>query len=196
MSSTQVSIEPTSAAPASEATQKETNNVIASENVVGDTIAACPCANFDPSHWDQQKITWYHKAFVKETTWCCWYMPLNYGGALRRAEAKLKDAHAHNPDRVRLSTLTSPWYTHLYVSVDDDDKDIIPDSEMVHMTGTFLTKVFEGPYSDFGKWLEEFKTLLEGQPHMAHCMYAYYATCPGCAKKYGKNYVVLFAKVA
>jgi hypothetical protein len=26
-------------------------------------------------------------------------------------------------------------------------------------------------------------------------LYCYYTTCPKCAKKYGKNYVVLLAKV-
>jgi len=66
---------------------------------------------------------------------------------------------------------------------------------MASISGTFLTKVFEGPYQNVGKWVEEMKGYVKGKGKNLKKMYFSYTTCPNCAKAYGKNYVVLFAQV-
>jgi hypothetical protein len=66
---------------------------------------------------------------------------------------------------------------------------------MAQISGTFLTKVFEGPYRDAGKWMERMKAYAALRQRKVDKIYLGYATCPKCAKAYGKNYVVLFARL-
>jgi hypothetical protein len=66
---------------------------------------------------------------------------------------------------------------------------------MERISGTFLTKVFEGPYRDSGKWVKEMKGHVQGQGKELKDFYSFYTTCPACAKYYGKNYTVLLARI-
>jgi len=101
-----------------------------------------------------------------------------------------------------LADMKNPFVSRIYLSVTKDD---VPGAEVVKLSGTFLTKVFEGPYSNFGTWIKEMKDYVRKergaqksgeQFDIDSCdMYAFYATCPKCAKKYGKNFTVLFVKV-
>ena len=71
----------------------------------------------------------------------------------------------------------------------------VDDGEMVAISGTFLTKVFEGPYKDAGKWYKQMDEFVKSKGKEPQKIYSYYTTCPKCAKTYGKNYTVLVAKV-
>jgi hypothetical protein len=66
---------------------------------------------------------------------------------------------------------------------------------MERMSGTFLTKVFEGPYRNARKWMNEMKAYVASKGKQIKRMYFFYTTCPKCAKVYGKNYTVLLAMV-
>jgi hypothetical protein len=66
---------------------------------------------------------------------------------------------------------------------------------MAKLTGTFLTKVFEGPYHNAGKWAVEMKDYVKRKNKTLKKIFFSYTTCPNCAKAYGKNYVVLFAQI-
>jgi hypothetical protein len=66
---------------------------------------------------------------------------------------------------------------------------------MVTLTGHYLTKVFEGPYRDAGKWAQEMKRFVSSKGKHLRKLYFFYTTCPKCAKQFGKNYVVAFAEV-
>ncbi|MHB8972977.1 MAG: hydrolase [Pirellulaceae bacterium] len=46
-----------------------------------------------------------------------------------------------------------------------------------------------------GKWVREMQTYVDSQHRELQTLYFFYTTCPKCAKHYGKNYVVAFAKV-
>ena len=71
----------------------------------------------------------------------------------------------------------------------------VPGADMVHLSGDFLTKVFEGPFSDVPKWLDELEQyVIDHGEHVAK-IYFFYTTCPRCAKVYGHNYVVGFAEL-
>ena len=59
-----------------------------------------------------------------------------------------------------------------------------------------MTKVFAGPYRDAGKWEQHIGEHVRAQGHEVKQLYYFYATCPRCAKRFGKNQVVLFAQVA
>jgi hypothetical protein len=63
------------------------------------------------------------------------------------------------------------------------------------VSGTFLTKVFEGPFRSAPRWVEQLRDYVATRGMKLEKLYFGYTTCPKCAKAYGKNYVVLFAKV-
>jgi hypothetical protein len=65
---------------------------------------------------------------------------------------------------------------------------------MASISGTFLSKVFEGPFRDMRKWTEEMKNFVQSKDKAIEKLYFFYTTCPKCAKKYGKNYVVILAQ--
>ena len=66
---------------------------------------------------------------------------------------------------------------------------------MTEISGAFLAKVFEGPYRNMRQWIEEMKQYTSSKEKESTQLYFYYTTCPKCAKKLGKNYVVILAKV-
>jgi hypothetical protein len=71
----------------------------------------------------------------------------------------------------------------------DVSKDI-NQANMATLSGTFLSKVFEGSYKNMGKWIKEMHAYVAGKGTETKKLWFYYTTCPKCAKKYGKNYVV------
>ena len=155
------------------------------------------CEEFDPSLWDEKEIVWKDKPFLKESTWCFFYIPLNFSGAMTRANRKIEDVGAAVPSKefVLFSDMISRWSTRIYLSV---SKDTIPGANIVKLSGTYVTKVFEGPYKDFDKWIKDMQTYVKKEKGLdvEGCdMYAQYGTCPKCAKKYGKNFVVALAKI-
>jgi hypothetical protein len=54
--------------------------------------------------------------------------------------------------------------------------------------------VYEGPFKDTGKWCKDFERFAKEKAFAINTWYMWYTTCPKCAKKYGKNYVVVLAR--
>jgi hypothetical protein len=71
----------------------------------------------------------------------------------------------------------------------------IPGANMVRMTGTFYSRVFDGPYNAVPKWIRQLKADAAARGVRFDDYFFYFTTCPTCAKEYGHNYVVAFAKV-
>jgi len=163
------------------------------------------CPKFDPSSYTSddgnksyKEITWNEKPFVKDGTWCFYYVPLAFGRAMTRALKKIQNAEAEVEPRSELMVLSdchSPWYSNIFLSVAEDKE--VEGAEVEKISGTFLAKSFEGDYSNMGKWIKEMETLLkETATKDLKSFYLYYPTCPKCAKKYGENYVVIMADVS
>lgn len=149
------------------------------------------CPKFDPEPWDGKTMNWENKRFIKGKVLTFFFMPINFGGVITKLMAKVDKAGATVPDWLCLSDDTSKFNMDIYVAVDRE----IPDAENVAISGKFLSKVYEGPYQDTGKWCEDFKTYAKGKGLNIKKWYMWYTTCPKCAKKYGKNYVVVIAEV-
>ena len=149
------------------------------------------CPKFNPEPWDEKEITFKDKLFIKDHVTSFFHIPLNFGKVMVRNMEKIKTADALEPEPVLLSDEKSLWGADIYIAVSKD----VPEAEMVKISGTFLTKVFEGPYKDIRKWVEEMKAWLESKAAKMKKMYFFYTTCPKCAKYYGKNYVVILAQV-
>lgn len=149
------------------------------------------CPRFNPEPWDDKVITWKDKRFVKDRVTSIFHIPLNYGAVMVRNDKAIRAAGASTESGMVLTDENSLWGADLYFEVSKD----LPDAKMGTLSGTFLAKVFEGPYRDIKKWIGEMKEYVEKKGKNVNKMYFYYTTCPKCAKKYGKNYVVILAKV-
>jgi len=166
------------------------------------------CPRFDPEPWDGKEHVWQDKLFLKDHVTSFLHIPLNFGKVIVRDMEKIQKADALTPEPLMLSDERSSWGSDVYIAVTKD----VPGAEMARISGTFLTKVFEGPFKDTGKWMKEMETFIsrhlsstkeggippeagKSRGKEAKKIYCYYTTCPGCAKHYGKNYVVLVAQV-
>ena len=149
------------------------------------------CPTFDPAPWDGKEIRWQDKRFVKDRVTSVLHIPLNFGAVMKRNMNRIGAAGAVSDTNVTLSDETSLWGADVYIEVAKD----IPGANMASISGTFLCKVFEGPYRNMRKWIEEMKTFVQRKGRSLHKLYFFYTTCPKCAKKYGKNYVAILAQV-
>jgi hypothetical protein len=114
------------------------------------------------------------------------------GPIVMKDMAAIEQAHAAVDHPLMLSDDSSRWGVELYFEV----KGLVPQASMAYVSGTFLTKVFEGPFRNAGQWARDMKRYVAARGRQLERLYFGYTTCPKCAKAYGKNYVVLFAKVS
>ena len=149
------------------------------------------CPKFNPEPWDEKEVTFQDKLFVKDRVTSLFHIPLNFGKVMVRNMEKIQAANAVAPEPVVLSDEKSLWGADVYIAVSKD----VPGAEMTKISGTFLTKVFEGPYKDIREWIEEMKAYVESKAKEMKKMYFFYTTCPKCAQVYGKNYIVILAQV-
>jgi len=110
---------------------------------------------------------------------------------MKRNVRAIEAADAKAENMIVLADENSLWGADVYIEVSKD----IPGANMAIISGTFVSKVFEGPYRNVRKWIEEMKRFVAAKGKHVRKLYFYYTTCPKCAKKYGKNYVVILAQV-
>lgn len=149
------------------------------------------CPRFNPELWDEKEIKWKDKLFLRDHVWCFFHIPLNFGEVITRNMAKIEKAKAFPPDAIVLTKDDSLWRSEMYLSINHK----IPETKTETISGTFLTKVFEGSYKNIGNWIKEMKKFVESKGEEIEKLYFNYTTCPKCAKFYGKNYTVIFAKI-
>jgi len=148
------------------------------------------CKRFDPARFEGKEVNWNNKPFVKDHVTSFLHIPLNMGKKITK-NMKLIDAAGAQGEQLMLTDEKSLWGSDVYIDVAKD----VPGAMMSSLSGTFLTKVFEGPYSNVGKWAKEMEEFVRSKGQTLKKLYFSYTTCPKCAKAYGKNYVILFAQV-
>jgi len=149
------------------------------------------CRRFDPSPWQDQEITWKDEPFVQDHVRSVFHVPLRFGKHVIDNQALIEAWDAVPAVPLMLSDEKSPWGADLYIRVAKP----VPGARMTTLSGTFLTRVYEGPYRDAPKWAANMQSFVQARGKKLEKLYFAYTTCPACAKAYGKNYVVLFAKV-
>jgi hypothetical protein len=159
------------------------------KGMTSDADVCCP--QFHPETWDEQEVTWENKKFVKDRVRSILHVPLNFGSVMIRNMGLIEAADAKPEEVIVLADENSLWGADVYIDVAKD----VPNARMATISGTFLTKVFEGPYKNIKTWIGEMTDYVKSQGQEVKKLYFYYTTCPKCAKKYGKNYVVLLAQV-
>ena len=149
------------------------------------------CPKFDPKTYDNKTVVWNKKMFVKKKVISFFHIPLNFGTVIKNIHKEIEEAKAGTKIPIVLSDEKSPFYSNVYVST----KKAISKELDVRVSGKFMTKVFEGPYKNMGKWTKEMNEYVKQHGRVVKQMYYYFTTCPECAKTYGKNYIVLFAEI-
>lgn len=149
------------------------------------------CPPFEPVKWDDVIIEWNSKKFIKDKVCTVYYMPINFGVAMRRLDSKVRGANANVPDWLCLSDHTSKWNMDVYLAIDKE----VPGTENVELSGKFYSKVYEGKFSETAKWCKDFEKRAKLKDLNIKKWYMWYTTCPKCAKRYGKNYVAIIGFV-
>ncbi|MDD5040493.1 MAG: hypothetical protein PHY34_05085 [Patescibacteria group bacterium] len=150
------------------------------------------CPRFDPAPWDSKTFEWQNKKFIKDRVCTAFNVPINFGKVVTRMNAKIDASGAKALDWMSLSDHTSKWNMDLYIAVDKE----VTGAENVTLSGKYLSKVYEGDFRDTGKWCKDFEAYAKQQGYNdIKKWYMWYTTCPKCAKKYGKNYVVIMGQI-
>ncbi|MGE5605853.1 MAG: hydrolase [Bacteroidota bacterium] len=153
------------------------------------------CPKFDTTPWDEKTHQWQEKLSIKDTIPQIFHIPLP--GSINRTISRMWEraqqagATPDLKDFLILAYDPSPWKCEYYLSVTKE----VPGAVNVKLTGTFLSKVFDGPYQDVPKWLKVMDTYVTSKGESIQKYYFYFTTCPKCAKIHGHNYVVAFAQV-
>lgn len=152
------------------------------------------CPEFDVAKYQNKEHVWKNKPFVKVYVNQILHMPLNMGKVITETYTKITEAKSEVQveDFLMLAYDPSPWKSELYFTVMKD----VPGLESTTLSGTFVSKVFDGPYNAVPQWIKEFDEYLDKKNQKASKYYFHYAYCPKCSKKYGHNYVVAFAQIA
>ena len=85
----------------------------------------------------------------------------------------------------------SPFRSEIYYSVAQE----VSGANNTSLSGTYFAGVFEGPYNSVPKHMKAMDKHLASQNLKAKDYYVHYAYCPKCARKFGHNYMILFAEV-
>jgi len=152
----------------------------------------CPVPNV--ADWDKAILEFSHEPFVRMCTRSVLFMPLNMGRVMTALNEVAQRADVLMPPErgMILSRDVSPWRAeHLYAVSEP-----VPGADNVELSGTFLSRVFEGPYREAGRWHRALLDYASAQGRAPQDVYFFYTTCPKCAKHYGVNYVVGLVSVA
>ena len=71
----------------------------------------------------------------------------------------------------------------------------VPGADNIELSGTFMAKVYDGPFKAVPRFMKEMKSYVKSQEKEVKDYYVHYAYCPKCALKSGHNYMVFFAKI-
>ncbi len=162
-------------------------NVVPRLDASINTTGCCP--KFNPEGWDGAEVHFRDKPVVRARTRSLMHLPLNMGKVFGRVQAHLRQADVEA--QAVLTDELSPWQEEHLFAVEKP----VPGEEMGTLSGDFVTKVFEGPYSAAKRWHGALREISRAHGKPDGRAFFFYTTCPKCAKAYGKNFVVGFAEV-
>ena len=116
---------------------------------------------------------------------------MNFGYVMTKLIKRFDEVGVEVPDYLCLSDHTSRWKMDIYLETDR----IIPGLNNTELTGKYFSKVYEGPFKNTGEWCKDYKEAAVSKGLTIKKWYMWYTVCPKCAKKYGKNYVVIIGEI-
>lgn len=152
------------------------------------------CPEVDLSRFQNKTHIWKDKLFLKDEVAQLLHFPLNMGSVVKRMFAKIEKAKAapDNKDFLMLCYDPSPWKSEIYMTTTKN----VPDGQMAKITGTFISRVYDGPYNAVPNWIKDMDKYVADKGETVKKYYFHFAYCPKCAKKYGHNYCVAFGQTA
>lgn len=153
------------------------------------------CPKFNPKKWDKRIHKWKNKLFIKESMPTFFHIPFPW--IISKKIIKLcKMAEDAKVELAPLDALllfhdSSAFKSEIYLSV----KKTIKGAKNISVSSTFFSRAFEGPYSSVPKFMKQMYMELKEKKLVVKDYYIHYAYCPKCAKKFGTNYIVIFAKI-
>lgn len=154
------------------------------------------CPKFNVDKWDKKTLEWNNKKFIKDSMPEIFHMPFPsmIDKKITRMWKSIEDSKAasiNKEDTLILFRDPTPFKGEIYISVEKD----VPKEENINISGTFISRVFDGGYNDIPRFIKEMNEYLKEDNKVAKDYYIHYAYCPKCAVKYGHNYMIIFAKV-
>ena len=154
------------------------------------------CPEFKVDKWDGKTFKWKNKCFIKETIPTFFHMPFPpmIGKKVTKMWKLIQDGKAQPPkeDWLLLFYDPSAFKSEIYMGCTKPVKN----ANNTTISGTFMAKVFDGPYNAIPKFIKETNSYLSKKEKKAKKYYVHYAYCPKCSKKFGHNYMILFAEVS
>jgi len=154
------------------------------------------CPEFSKEKWDRKTFSWDQKRFIKESMPAFFHMPFppliskkmkKMCDLAERSEADIPDIS----DALVLFHDPSAFRSEIYYSVTRE----VEGANNTNLSGTYAARVFDGPYNAVPKYIKEMEDYLSKEDQEAKDYFVHYAYCPKCSKKFGHNYMILFARV-
>ena len=145
---------------------------------------------FNAALWDENIFEWKRKNLSK-TRYLQFFTPEIFGSVLKKPDKQIRNKNAVIPDNTGISDHTLKLNMDIYIAVDKE----IPGGQNTTMSGTFVSKFTKDhpviPKSGTKISLRVAKL----RDIKTDKIFMWFTTCPKCAKKYGKNYVVFWLKL-
>ncbi len=154
------------------------------------------CPEFKPEKWDKKGWVWDQKKFVTDSLPTLFHMPFPpmIGRKITRMWKAVEGSGAaalDKEDSLVLFRDPSAFRSEIYISVEKD----VPGECNVAISGNFVSRVFDGGYNAVPGFIKAMDQYLAELGKKAKDYYVHYAYCPKCARKFGHNYLILFAQV-
>ncbi|MFC2089555.1 hydrolase [Bacteroidota bacterium] len=154
------------------------------------------CPKFETAKWDNKTFSWNKKPFIKESLPTFFHMPFPpaIGKRMKKMYDLVDKAQANFSDLSDALVLfhdPSAFKSEIFYSVTHE----VPGANNVGLSGEFIAGVFDGPFNSVPKHIKEMEKRLANKDQKARDYYIHYAYCPKCAKKFGHNYMILFAEM-
>lgn len=154
------------------------------------------CPKFKPERWDGKIFIWDDKQFIKESIPTIFHIPFPkaIGKKVTKMMALAEKWDSLSDDKLDdLLLFNDPtaFKSDMYLSVTEN----VPSADNVKLSGTFMSKVYDGRYSQVPKFMKQMNEYLRAQDKKADDYFIHYAYCPECSKEFGHNYMVLFAEL-
>tara|TARA_R110002033_G_scaffold166331_1_gene204889 strand:- start:116703 stop:117197 length:495 start_codon:yes stop_codon:yes gene_type:complete len=162
---------------------------------MNETIDDC-CPVFDVEKWNHKEFKWNQKKFIKESIPEFFHIPFPpmIGKRVTKMMKLVEDSACLNQDKKEILLLfkdRSPFIGEIYLSVTDT----VPNAKNVMLSGTYMSRVFDGAFKEVPKFIKKMNSYLMEQNKKAKNYYIHYAYCPKCAEKGDHNYMILFAEL-
>jgi len=153
------------------------------------------CPKFEPKRWEEKTFEWENKRFIKESIPTIFHMPFpkSIGKKVTKMMALAEKGDSLSDDELDTLLLfndPTTFKSDIYLSVTKN----VPSAQNVLLSGTFISKVYDGAYHKVPKFMKQMKDFLRAQDIREDDFYVHYAYCPKFAKEFGHNYLVLFAE--